>query len=177
MLIYILPIKEVNTEYFDQISKALEKVFNMSCKILSPMEKPDYAYNPKRNQYNASLILSEIHSNVPKDANKILGITDLDLYTRGLNFVFGQAQLGGRCAIVSTFRLSPKFNRTLKGNSTSIVIERIIKEAIHELGHTFGLDHCSNRRCVMSFSNDLEQADYKSLEFCQKCLAKLRHLK
>ncbi len=174
MLIYLLPIKEVDTKYFDQISKALEKVFNIPCKVLPFIEKPKHAYNPKRNQYNASLILNEIYSNASKDTSKILGITDLDLYTRGLNFVFGQAQLGGKCAIVSTFRLNPKFNNTEKNEP---LFKRTIKEAIHELGHTFGFDHCSNRKCVMSFSNDLEQADYKSLEFCQKCLAKLRRLK
>ena len=174
MLIYLLPIKEVNTKYFDQISKVLKKVFNIPCRISSPTEKPEYAYNSKRNQYNASLILNEVYSNAPKDDSKILGITDLDLYTRGLNFVFGQAQLGGKCAIISTFRLNPKFNNTEKNEP---LLKRTIKEAIHELGHTFGLDHCSNKRCVMSFSNDLERADYKSLEFCQKCLAKLRRLK
>ena len=116
MFIYLLPIKEINTKHFSQISKALEKVFNIPYRISSPIEKPKYAYNPKRNQYNASLILNEMNTYASKDTSKILGITDLDLYTRGLNFVFGQAQLSGKCAIVSTFRLNPKFNNTEKNH-------------------------------------------------------------
>jgi archaemetzincin len=128
--------------------------------------------DPVRNQYNSTWILSQILTLVPQEDCKILGVTSLDLYVPVLTFVFGEAQLDGRAALVSSFRLRdelyglPKNPEKLK--------ERLIKEAIHELGHTFGLIHCREPNCVMFTSTYAEEIDFKSKDFCSACSALLK---
>ena len=128
-----------------------------------------------RNQYNSTWILSQILTLVPGEDCKILGVTSLDLYVPVLTFVFGEAQLDGRAALVSSFRLRdelyglPKNPEKLK--------ERLEKEAIHELGHTFGLIHCREPNCVMYTSTYAEEIDFKSKDFCPACSAFLGNKK
>jgi archaemetzincin len=103
---------------------------------------------------------------------KIISICDRDAYSGNLNFVFGEASsLGGQVAAISLPRLRPEFYG-LESNE-QILNDRIVKEAIHELGHAFGLIHCNNKRCVMHFSNSLSDTDYKSRTFCENCKNKL----
>jgi archaemetzincin len=94
-------------------------------------------------------------------------VTEHDLYGPSLNFVFGEADLGNRVAIISLSRLSPGFY----GFSEDVerFQERALKEAVHELGHTYGLGHCSNPLCVMHFSNSLLDTDIKKATFCPEC--------
>jgi archaemetzincin len=131
---------------------------------------PDYAFAPRRKQYQAGPILEQV-SRFGPHAQRILGVADLDLFTPGLNFIFGQAQAGGPTAIIALARLHPEFwghppnQRRFQ--------ERTIKEAIHELGHTYGLEHCSFPTCVMYFSNTLEETDRKSDQFCPRHQAQL----
>jgi len=106
-----------------------------------------------------------------EQAEKTLGVVDLDLYTPGLNFIFGQASMGGKVALIALPRLRQEFYRLPKDKK--LYYSRAIKEAVHELGHTFGLGHCKKRECVMHFSNSLADTDYKGKEFCDDCLNKL----
>ena len=89
-----------------------------------------------------------------------------------MNFVFGEAYKGGRVAAIYLQRLRQEFY-SLESNK-SLFHERIVKEAIHELGHTFGLVHCANKSCVMHFSNSLYDTDIKENKFCLYCKNKLR---
>jgi archaemetzincin len=102
----------------------------------------------------------------------ILGICDFDAYSSGLNFVFGQASLSGGVAVIYLPRLRQEFYGL--GADTSIFIERVLKEATHELGHALGLNHCPKRSCVMYFSNSLIDTDRKGKDFCNMCSNKLR---
>jgi len=95
-----------------------------------------------------------------------LGFTNADIFVRGLNFAFGVGSAEHRSALVSTFRLAMPYPQLFR--------QRVLKEAIHELGHVFGLDHCSNARCVMHFSNSIEDTDFKGTEFCTKCTKGIR---
>ena len=97
----------------------------------------------------------------------MLGIADEDLYVNGLNFVFGEAELGGCYAIISLARLHQSFYGLPENES--ILTERIVKEAIHEIGHVYGLGHCPDPDCVMHFSNCLEDTDIKGVDYCQSC--------
>ncbi|MFQ6066741.1 MAG: archaemetzincin family Zn-dependent metalloprotease, partial [bacterium] len=130
-----------------------------------------YAYNKRRNQYCSDLILRELETLDLGKTKKILGLVDLDLYTPGLNFVFGQASIGGKACLVALPRLRQEFYG-LEG-PRSLFYQRALKEAIHELGHSFGLNHCRNRKCVMHFSNCLADTDYKEKQFCEVCQKKL----
>jgi len=96
---------------------------------------------------------------------KILGIVDHDLFVPELNFVFGEAS--SRAAFISLTRLRQTFYRLPEDQS--LFHRRVLTEAIHELGHTYGLGHCGNPRCVMFFSNRLSDTDRKGPEFCPKC--------
>jgi archaemetzincin len=121
------------------------------------------ACTPSRGQYRADMLLDQAHRTV---GGRVLAVTDADLYVQDLNFVFGMADLPGRAAVVSLHRLR-------LGADAALLRERLLKEALHEIGHTFGLPHCSDMRCVMSFSNSLSDADRKSRRFCPSCQKKL----
>jgi archaemetzincin len=102
---------------------------------------------------------------------RVLGVVDGDLYAKGSNFIFGQTKLGSRVAIMSTYRLDPIFYG--KPKNSRILEERAVKEAVHEVCHTYDLDHCSNPKCVMYFSDSILETDKKSKILCEKCKNKL----
>jgi len=120
------------------------------------------AFDRLRRQYLADAILRELPT--PSENERVVGIVGVDIYSGRLNFVFGIAELFGRRALVSTFRLSAG------GVRREVFIERLIKEIVHELGHTFGLQHCKDSRCVMRFSNSISDTDCKSKRLCANCL-------
>ncbi|WP_258084690.1 archaemetzincin family Zn-dependent metalloprotease [Thermococcus thermotolerans] len=130
------------------------------------------AYNPLRRQYIGRAFLPVLHDIGKKEgARAVLGITRLDLYEEGLNFIFGLAHTGLRTAIVSTFRLRPEFYG--EEPNEELYIERAVKESMHELGHVFGLPHCPNKRCVMHFSNSIIDTDIKDALYCPTCLKRI----
>ena len=101
----------------------------------------------------------------PPSAVAILGITPFDLYSDGLNFIFGIATPVYRAALVSYARL--------KTPDKPLFVSRLRKEITHEMGHAFGLEHCDTPGCVMNFSNSLAEVDLKGEDFCPKCRKKL----
>lgn len=125
------------------------------------------AFDPRRNQYNSTAVISSVLEQFGGNDQKVLGITGVDLFVPVLMFVFGEAQLDGTAALVSTFRL----DETLYGlpANRTLLQERLVKEAIHELGHTFGLIHCHNYDCVMHSSTSVEEIDVKSALLCRSC--------
>ena len=100
-------------------------------------------------------------------AARVLGVTECDLFVPVLTFVFGEAQLDGDCAAVSTARLDERFYGLPAREE--LLRERLVKEAVHELGHTFGLGHCADWHCVMASSHGVERLDVKGSEFCARC--------
>ena len=90
-------------------------------------------------------------------------VTHRDLFAGGLNFVFGIASPGGAC-LISTARL-------VAGADDALFRARLLKEAVHELGHTLGLGHCADSGCVMHFSNNLADTDCKGDAYCSRCAA------
>jgi len=169
--IYLIPVGKIEQDLLAHLSSLIEEIFPFSVKVDEALPDPDYAYNQRRGQYKSDLILGRLQKLDLEEAEKILGVVDLDLYTSGLNFVFGQASIGGRVALIALPRLRQEFYG-LPCNK-KLYYERAVKEAIHELGHTFGLRHCKNPKCVMHFSNSLSDTDFKGKEFCNNCQKKL----
>lgn len=133
---------------------------------------PSFGYDSERKQHRADAVLRYVHDQASApEQEKILAITNEDLYAPDLNFVFGQAQCPGAVAVMSLCRLYPTFY----GQKTDrkLLLERAAKEAVHELGHTLGLRHCTNPECVMSFSNSIIDVDRKKQTFCETCRGRL----
>ena len=169
--ICLIPVGKVSEDLLIYLTNQLATQLPYEIKIGKAFPQASYAYNKRRNQYCSDLVLRELETLDLGKTKKILGLVDLDLYTPGLNFVFGQASMGGRACLIALPRLRQEFYG-LKG-PRSLFYERVLKEAVHELGHSFGLNHCRNRRCVMYFSNCLADTDYKGKEFCEACKKKL----
>ena len=170
MGIVLVPVGEIDRNVMDWLKNDLRQVFNKQVSVGKGMPEPLYAYNKKRNQYLSTAILSAMMGQkeyVPYE--KILGIVDHDLFVPELNFVFGEAGL--KAAVISLTRLRQTFYRLPEDQD--LFHRRVLTEAVHELGHTYGLDHCGNPRCVMFFSNSLMDTDRKGSEFCPSCKSKL----
>jgi archaemetzincin len=129
-------------------------------------------YDPARGQYNSTLFLKQLLRTEWHPRARILGVTGVDLFIPVLTFVFGEAQLNGRAAVVSIHRLrSEAYGLPRQDDLTA---DRLVKEAAHELGHTFGLIHCSDAACVMHSSTYVEEIDLKQETFCASCLQEIR---
>ena len=125
------------------------------------------AYDASRKQNNSTALLAQILDQTVNPAHKKIAIVDVDLFIPVLTFVFGEAQLGGSAAIVSTHRLSNQFYGLAR--DPALLMHRLEKEIIHELGHTFGLVHCHQFECVMRSSTYVEEIDMKRPYPCQDC--------
>lgn len=170
-MIALVPIGEIDSKALGFLKDSLKIRFKKDVVIESRIELPESAYNPKRNQYHATPIVRLIFDSI-SGYDKVLGVIDFDLWVPGLNFVFGEAEgIGGGACIISLIRLRQEFYSLPP--DTSLFYERVLKEAVHELGHLYGLLHCENPRCVMHFSNSLRDTDYKGSNFCRKCMHKL----
>ncbi|HIE14534.1 TPA: archemetzincin [Candidatus Bathyarchaeota archaeon] len=176
MKIHLLAFGKIDSSLLKFLESTLPKIFpRSSCKIFKEsFSIPSNAFNPMRRQYNSTIILKKVHDYaVTNSIDKALGILDVDIYVPGMNFIFGQAQCPGKAAVVSLYRLNPIFyglplNRKLFWNRT-------LKEAVHELGHTLGLGHCSDSQCVMFFSLHIGMTDMKGFKFCEKCRRKVEN--
>jgi archaemetzincin len=120
-----------------------------------------------RRQYPGEPFLEVLAAARTPEGDVILGVTGVDLFVPGLNFIFGLADPRGRCAMISLARLYPEFYG--QPRNPGRFKERALKEAIHELGHLWGLDHCANPACIMFFSNSLTDTDRKGPGFCAQC--------
>jgi archaemetzincin len=162
----------VSLSILQKLPQAIEERFpGRQVKIVPQgLEHPNYAFSPTRKQYQADPMLEKLSGFDPQ-AERMLGVADLDLFTSGLNFIFGQAQIGGPAAIIALARLHPEFWG--QSADAQLLLQRTIKEAVHELGHTYGLQHCSSSTCVMYFSNTLGDTDRKSDQFCSRHQAQL----
>ena len=150
----------------DPLSEFLSDRSGLNCTIVKGMKTPDYAYDPKREQYDSRSILKRLSSS-RMEGLKIVGITDVDLFVPVLKYVFGLAQVEDRCAVISIHRLRSQFYEAPPNDA--LLLKRTLKTALHELGHSFGLTHCRVKRCVMFSSTRIADTDIKSDAFCPTC--------
>lgn len=159
---------EADAPMIEHVRKHLARAFGVPVHPFDSAARPD-AYDARRKQHSSTKILRWLLEAGPRQG-KVLGVTDADLFIPILTFVFGEAQLGGGAAVVSTARLRDPIPQV----DGRLVMERLAKEAVHEIGHAFGLLHCGTPRCAMSRSAAVRDVDGKRGELCQDCRSRLR---
>jgi len=156
----ILPVGGQPLERLDALAAGLARVLGVSCAVTPAPFDSSFAWSPDRGQYYSTKILAALPETT-------LGVTEHDLFVPILTFVFGEAQLRGSRALVSTHRLREEFYGDPENEAK--LRERLLKEALHELGHNFGLRHCDDWRCVMASSHSVETLDLKVPAYCPRC--------
>jgi len=159
-------VGDLNTELIEAIGGEIQRVFGFSTAVASVLLDLSFALDQNRNQHHSTMILGQLAAVTPARAIRVIAIAQVDLFIPILTHVYGEAQLGGTACVVSTFRL----NEGRSGmNISPKYIGRIVKEAIHELGHTFNLRHCPEKTCIMHYCRNEEDVDRKSDELCRYC--------
>jgi archaemetzincin len=153
--LYLVAIGSVPAQALDWIEQAMAEWFPLPVRRLPPL------------QYQSVEFMKMLAQSAPRDAARVLGVTDVDLAIPMLSFLFGQAQLDGPVAVVSLCRLRQEFYGLPA--EEDLLRERTIKEVLHELGHTFGLVHCSESKCAMSLATHIGLVDDKAEQYCERC--------
>jgi archaemetzincin len=170
--IILVAVGDVAVRVLAHLCGAVKETFGGEGRVGDGLPVPGYAFDPRRRQYSADAIVKRLRAG---EAERVLGVVDLDLFVPELNFVFGRADPPGRRAVIALPRLRESFYGAREDDA--LFLARAVKEAVHELGHTYGLEHCRDRRCVMAFSNSLADTDFKGREFCGRCGAKSEKVK
>lgn len=155
------------------VSENVARVYGVPVRVVRTEPELRPAYDRMRGQHNSTTMLSAFLERPHHGEDKHLLVVDVDLFIPVLTFVFGEAQFGGTAAIVSTHRLSNRYYG--HPGSHTLLMARLEKEIIHELGHTFGLYHCRQFECVMRSSTYVEEIDIKKTVPCPECTAMLRN--
>lgn len=167
MLICLLPVAGVADADLDAIEGFVAARFGCETRRLQPMVSPAGARDEKRDQHDATAIMRAALPLCPADATRLLVVTEHDIFIPMLTFIFGQAQVNGPAAVLSLARLRQEFHGLPA--QRGLFVERVLKEVLHELGHTFGLVHCGDRRCAMALSINVTNIDMKRGELCEAC--------
>jgi archaemetzincin len=171
-LVHLLPVGDLDAAALDELCRAIPRYFPVGCEILPSVLDPSFAYHPERQQHHSSEILQGMQKFAGPSSWRVLGVASVDLYIPILKYVFGEAQLEGRCAVVSLYRLRQEFYGL--PSDESLVRQRLLKEAVHELGHTIGLRHCQDYRCAMASAHAVEWIDLRDPAPCEACGAQTK---
>ena len=164
--IAISPIGNIDSSLTDSIGREVQRIFGYRTEVVSRIAQLDFALNFERQQYYSTLILEKLTAVASARDIKLLGITTVDLFIPILTYVYGEAQIGGKACIISTCRLSEGRSSSDSGHRLH---DRAVKEALHELGHTFKLRHCPERSCIMHYCRSIQDVDRKSDHLCRHC--------
>jgi archaemetzincin len=169
--IALAPMGGFSADILGELSAGVRAAFERDVLIAGRLEFPSSAFDRSRDQWRASSLLRVLGPAKRPEWDRLLGIVEIDLYAPGLNFVFGQADERHGVAVFSTARLAA-------GHAERpTLVRRASIEAVHELGHTYGLRHCSRPDCVMWFSNTLGETDRKGFAFCEQHALELKRSK
>lgn len=171
MYIRLISLGAFDRQLLETMSSEVAHAFSM--KTMSKQLHVDLQpyFNSSRKQYDANQLLKYIDPEIKNDQSKTLALVNVDLFIPILTYIFGQAYLGGNTAIASLYRLQNELYGLKKNEK--LLKERLLKEIVHELGHSFGLIHCRTPGCVMQSSTYVEDIDQKEHHFCPQCKNKI----
>jgi len=167
-ILVISPIGTLGSDadLLDRLGKELRESFGYPTNVRSLLDEKDLWLDPVRKQYHSTPILDTLAMISPPEAVKVLALTTVDLFIPILTHVYGEAQLGGKACILSTYRFTQDLALVAR---TETFHGRLVKEAVHEVGHTFNLRHCRDSGCVMHYCRSVREVDRKSNQFCRYC--------
>ena len=174
MKIVLVLLGDAESEVIEELKNRVKDVFHCPVEITASLSDLAQAYDRQREQYVASELIAALNIRKEKEKERVVGIADVDLYAPGLNFIFGEADVLSGAAVISLCRLRQEYYGLLPDKD--LFLARAAKEVVHELGHTFGLGHCPDSKCVMHFSNSLADTDWKETNFCPKCCPRMEFL-
>jgi archaemetzincin len=164
--ILITPSNTFAPELIETVGKEIQRIFGFATAVRPFLTDLTFAFDSNREQYHSTSIIKRLADDAPEWALKVLAMVDVDLFIPILTHVYGEAQLGGKACIVSTYRLNTE---PWRHNSREKLLERMVKESIHELGHTFDLRHCPDPKCSMHYCRSEDDVDLKSGTLCRYC--------
>ncbi len=167
-LFYVSPIDNVAPEHTRFACRVVREVFALRCRVSRQRPIDRLAYDARRNQFDADVLVKGLFDAMPRDAVGMIALTNHDLFESGHSpFVFGLASLVDHVGIVSLAR----YRATFWGKDPDRVAfyERYYKVLVHEVGHTLGLTHCPNESCVMRKDSTLADLDRSPQRFCKRC--------
>ncbi|MFZ0806809.1 MAG: archaemetzincin [Candidatus Sulfotelmatobacter sp.] len=174
-VVQLLPVGKVDAALLETVRAEISYALPVSCELSPLTLDPNPSYHPERQQYHSSEILERMQPLVRAEQTRaehwrLLAITAVDLYIPILKYVFGEAQMGGPCALVSYHRLHQEFYGLERDEA--LLAQRLAKECVHELGHTLGLHHCQDYRCAMASAHSVEWIDLREDSLCESCRSK-----
>jgi archaemetzincin len=169
--VFLVSVGAVGSRTVAALGSAIEEFLPCRATFAGARLIPEFAFDFQRRQYWSTPILERLEAMRPAAADRVLGVAEVDLFIPILTFVFGEALLNRPPALISLHRLRPSFYGL--PDDPGLTLERARREAVHELGHTFGLVHCPDYACVMHASRVADEIDLKGPGFCRACAAAL----
>jgi archaemetzincin len=166
--ISIIVLSEINEHLIEVLRRRLELTFDKVVEIRYAIQSLGYAYDAKRRQYVSPRLIARLRRIKKNKGDKVLGITDVDLYSPDYDYVYGEAEMASDVATLSLYRL--KGDTQNNGFNPELLEERAVREAIHELGHLYQLGHCASSNCVMHACPSIAEVDKAGPEFCSECV-------
>ncbi len=170
-LVQLLPVGKVEVSLLQDLRSAIPRCLPVDCEIFPGELDAAPSYHPERQQYHSSEIVQRTEPLLTSRTWRLLAVAAVDLYIPILQYVFGEAQIGGRCAVISYHRLRQEFYGL--DPDDALLRQRLLKEAVHELGHTLELRHCQTFDCAMASSHAVEWIDLRGSTFCSGCQAQV----
>jgi archaemetzincin len=164
--ILITPGAGLAAEHVAAVRRIILEHFGLPAEVRPLLQDLGFAFDPARSQYHSTPILGRLAAEAPPWALKVIALVAVDLFIPILTHVYGEAQLGGRACIVSTFRLD---EGRPGPHDEKALAARLVKESVHELGHTFRLRHCPDTACIMHYCRSEADVDRKSDHLCRYC--------